>query len=55
MKLHKISPLLAHNKLYLNTDKTVYIEFGNEVDSIPKNLDISIQGTRIKRVDSTKY
>ena len=38
-----------------NTDKTVYIEFGNEVDSTPKNLDINIQGTKIRRVESTKY
>ena len=53
--LHKISTWLAHNKLSLNTDKTVYIEFGNKEDSTPKNLDISIQGTKIKRVDSTKY
>ena len=34
--LHEISTLLAHNKLPLNTDKTVYIEFGNQVDSTPK-------------------
>ena len=46
---------LALNKLSLNTDKTVYIEFGNQVGSTPKNLDINIQGTKIKRVDNTKY
>ena len=34
--LHKISTWLALNKLSLNTDKTVYIEFGNQVDSAPK-------------------
>ena len=53
--LHKISTWLAHNKLSLNTDKTVYIEFRNQVDSTAKNLDISIQGTKIKRVENTKY
>ena len=53
--LHKISTWQAHNKLSLNTDKTVYIEFGNQVDSTPKNLDISIQSTKIKRVENTKY
>ena len=53
--LHKISTWLALNKISLNTDKTVYIEFGNQVGSTPKNLDISIQGTKIKRVENTKY
>ena len=41
--LHKISAWLAHNKLSLNTDKTVYIEFGNQVDSTPKKLDKHIR------------
>ena len=53
--LHKISTWLALNKLSLNTNKTVYIEFGNQVGSTPKNLDINIQGTKIKRVQNTKY
>ena len=52
--LHNISKWLAHNKLFLNTEKTVYIEFGNQVDSILKNLHISMQGT-IRRVKRTKY
>ena len=51
--LHKISKWLALNKLSSNTDKTVYIEFGNQVDSTAKNLYINIQGTKIKRVEST--
>ena len=51
--LHKISTWLAYNKLSLNTDKTVYIEFGNQVDSTTKDLDI--QGTKINRVENTKY
>ena len=53
--LHKISTWLAINKLSLNTDKTVYIKFGNQVDSALKNLDINIQGTKVNRVESTKY
>ena len=36
-------------------DKTVYIEFGNQVGSTPKNLDINIQGTKIEKVENTKY
>ena len=52
---HKISTWLAFNKLSLKTDKTVYIEFGNQVGSTSKNLDINIQGTKIKRVENTKY
>ena len=51
--LHKISTWLALNMLSLNTDKTVYMEFGNQVDSTPKNLDITIQCTKINRVEST--
>ena len=53
--LHIISTWLSLNKLSLNTDKTVYIEFGNQVNSTPKNLSINIQGTKIKRVESNKY
>ena len=53
--VHKILTWLALNELPLNTDKTVYLEFWNQVGSTPKNLDINIQGTRIKRVESTKY
>ena len=53
--LHKISTWLALNNLSLNTDKTVYIEFGNQVGSTPKNIDINIQGTKIKKVENTKY
>ena len=53
--LHKISTWLSRKKLSLNTGKTLHIEFRNQVDSTLINLDISIQGTKIKRVDSTKY
>ena len=30
-------------------------EFGNQDGSTPKNLDITIQGTKIKSVENTKY
>jgi hypothetical protein len=53
--LQIISIWLALNRLSLNTDKTVYMEFGNTRNSTPKNLNISIQGKQIQRVDSTKY
>ena len=53
--LRKISKWLALNKLLLNTVKTVYMEFGNQCDSTPKNLNINTNGIKIKRVDSTKY
>ena len=53
--LHKISTWLALNKDSWNTDKTVYIEFWNQVDSTPKNWDINIQGTKSNRVKNTKY
>ena len=43
------------NKLSLNTDKTLYIEFGNQINCTPKHLNINIQGTKIKRVESNKY
>lgn len=53
--LHTIAIWLALNKLSLNTDKTIYMEFGNTCNSTPKNLNISIQGKRIQRVENTKY
>ena len=53
--LRKISKWLALNKLSLNTDKTVYMEFGSQCDSTLKNLNINISGIKIKRVESTKY
>ena len=42
--LRRISTWLALKKLSLNTEKTVYIEFGNQVNSTPKNLDINPNG-----------
>ena len=53
--LQKISKWLALNKLSLNTEKTVYIEFGSQCDSTPKNLNININGIKHKRVEGTKY
>ena len=53
--LQKISKWLALNKLSLNTEKTVYMEFGSQCDSTPKNLNININGIKLKRVESTKY
>ena len=51
----KISKWLALNKLSLNTDKTVYMEFGSQCDNTPKNLNININGIKLERVESTKY
>lgn len=53
--LQIIAIWLALSKLSLSTDKTVYMEFGNTCNSTPENLNISIQGKQIQRVDSTKY
>ena len=33
----------------------MYMEFGSQCDSSPKNLNININGIKIKRVESTKY
>ena len=51
----KISKWLALNKLSLTTDKTVYIEFGSQCDNTRKNLNININGIKIKRVEIIKY
>ena len=51
----KISKWLALNKLSLNTDKTVYMEFSCQCDNTPKNLNININGIKLKRFESTKY
>ena len=51
----KKSKWLALNKLSLNTDKTVYMEFGSQCGSTPKNLNININWIKNKRVESTKY
>ena len=53
--LQEIANWLGLNKLSLNTDKTIFVEFGNNYKSTPKNMNISIQGKNIKRVENTKY
>lgn len=53
--LEEVSSRLAHNKLSLNIDKTVYITFGNYCDSVPKNTNIYINNHEIKRVEYCKY
>jgi hypothetical protein len=53
--LQIIAIWLALNKLSLNTEKTVYMEFGNYVNSTPKNMNIKILGQQIERVDRIKY
>ena len=47
--LSKVSNWLALNKLCLNIDKMVCMEFGSTRNSIPGNLNICIQGKQITR------
>ena len=44
-----------YEKLSLNTGKTGFMEFDIQCDSTPKNLNININGIKIKKVESTKY
>ena len=53
--LEDISIWLALNKLSLNIKKTVYITFGNYCDSVPKDMNIHIQGIKLSRVEYCKY
>lgn len=53
--LSDIAQWLAFNKLSLNVNKTVFITFGCYSDSVPAQVDISIMGDNIKRVEQTKY
>ena len=53
--LKNIATLLALNKLSLNKEKTVYMTLGNYYDSVPKKIVLKINGTEIKRVESTRY
>ena len=50
--LKKVADWLALNRLSLNIEKTVYITFGNYVDSVPRTLNIIIDNQSIK---STSY
>ena len=53
--LKHVASWLAHNKLSLNINKTVYIAFGNYCDSVPSKLCVKIDNSELKRVDSYKY
>lgn len=54
-KLDKIYSWLHQNNLILNLDKSVFITFGNYSDSVPVELNISINGHFLKRVTNNKY
>ena len=47
--------MLALNKLSLNKQKTVYMTFGNYVDSVPVKASIKINETELQRVEQYKY
>ena len=51
--LSTIADLLALNKLSLNKQKTVYMTFGNYVDSVPVKATIKINETEIQRLNNT--
>ena len=53
--LEDINVWLALNKLSLIILKTVYITFGNYCDSVPKDMNIHIQGIKLSRVEHCKY
>lgn len=53
--LSKVSIWLALNKLSLNIDKSVYINFGSYSTSTPKNLNIHINDIQLKQVEKYKY
>lgn len=54
-KLDSIFSWLYQNKLILNMNKSVYVTFGNYKDSVPDELDVFLNGGRLKRVVSCKY
>ena len=53
--LQDVSIWLSLNKLTLNTQKTVYITFGNYCDSVPNDFEIKINNVLLCRVHSVKY
>lgn len=53
--VEKVANWLALNKLSLNTNKTVFMTFGNYCDSVPSEINIEIHGQKIQRVESQKY
>lgn len=46
---------LGLNRLPLNFGKTVYMSFGNYCDSVPNQLDISINNRKLNKVEHNKY
>ena len=53
--LDEVSIWLRLNKLTINIQKTVYLTFGNYSDSVPRTINIEINGEQLKRVTETKY
>ena len=53
--LEDVSIWLSLNKLTLNTQKTVYITFGNYCDSVPNDIEIKMNNVLLCRVHSVKY
>lgn len=54
-RLDGVFAWLHHNNLILNIKKSVYITFGNYVDSVPASIDVLINGNILKRVEYSKY
>lgn len=53
--LMKLNDWFIYNKLTINVQKNSFITFGCYSDSVPKNLNININGTLISRKESLKY
>jgi hypothetical protein len=53
--LEIINSWLCMNQLSMNADKTTFITFGCYLDSVPNELEILINNTKIKRVHHCKY
>lgn len=53
--LNKVANWLAFNKLSLNTEKTVFMTFGNYCNSVPSEINIKIDNQNLERVESHKY
>ena len=54
-KLDLIYSWLHQNKLILNTDKTVFMTFGNYKDPVLLKLEINMNGKNLKTVENSKY
>jgi Reverse transcriptase (RNA-dependent DNA polymerase) len=53
--LSVISNWMALNKLSLNYEKTVFMCFGNYIDSVPQKIYVKIKNKILKRVEQYKY